>query len=320
MTAKAQGVTLDYAEHWPQLTAIDGDVRFEGARMSIDVQKGQYFDAPLSATKVGDRQSARAHPVAQHLRRGLGADPDFLRFIDESPVAGWIEHFTDGAEATGSGKLALKLDLPLGKPADNHIAGEYTFASNRVKLAGGVPVLNHLNGTLAFNGHAVQRIRGSPPRFWAARRTSPSAATTGICASPGKGSADAAQAAGRISAAAAGAARQRQRPTGNSRSSPGARATTWSADSNLRGVTIDLPPPIGKRRRPRRSSLEVERRAGDGRARYGRCALRAHRATDAPAPARRYGAQAWSGACSRSAAPAASPTGPGCGCAGGSMR
>ena len=30
-TFKAAGVTLDYAQKWPQISAIDGDVRFEGA-------------------------------------------------------------------------------------------------------------------------------------------------------------------------------------------------------------------------------------------------------------------------------------------------
>ena len=156
VTAKAQGVTLDYAAHWPPLTDIDGDVRFEGAHMSIDVQKGRFQDAAILPTKAEIADLRAGVPMLSITSGAAGPTQTFLRFIDASPIAGWIEHFTDGAEASGSGKLALKLDLPLGDPGEDHIAGEYTFAGNRIKLADGMPVLNHLNGALAFNGRRVQ--------------------------------------------------------------------------------------------------------------------------------------------------------------------
>jgi uncharacterized protein YhdP len=79
-----------------------------------------------------------------------GPTADFLRFVAESPVAAWIDHFTDGAEATGAGNLSLKLELPLGNPAGNRVAGEYTFSGNRVKLPGDIPAVNRLNGKLVF--------------------------------------------------------------------------------------------------------------------------------------------------------------------------
>src|SRR5208282_936992 len=128
VTAKAQGLTLDYAEHWPALTDIDADVRFEGAHMSIDVQKGQFLEAVISPSKAEIANLRAPNPVLSVAAAASGPTAAFLRFIAESPIAAWTEHFTEGAEATGSGKLALKLDLPLGKPADDHIAGDYTFA------------------------------------------------------------------------------------------------------------------------------------------------------------------------------------------------
>ena len=54
----------------------------------------------------------------------------------ESPVAEWTNHVTDNAQANGSGKLSLKVDLPLAKLAATRIDGEYTLAGNRLKLPG----------------------------------------------------------------------------------------------------------------------------------------------------------------------------------------
>ncbi len=272
VTAKAQGVTLDYAEQWPQLTAVDADVRFEGAHMSIDARKAQVFDVPLSGTKVEIANLRAAIPLLSISGEASGPTVEFLRFIAESPVAGWIDHVTDGAEASGTGKLALKLELPLGKPADNHVSGEYTFAGNRVQFAGGVPALNHLNGTLAFTGHEMLRslltgeVLGGPARFTIGSED-------GHLHLAGQGHADVAQV--RVE--------YPQQPLAKRISGTAdwqlaivdeGVAAKWSVDSNLTGVAIDLPPPL-KKTAAEAVPLQFERRAGDGErdtvvVRYGR--------------------------------------------------
>jgi uncharacterized protein (TIGR02099 family) len=272
VTAKAQGVTLDYAPHWPPLTDIDGEVRFEGAHMSIDVQKGQFFDAAITPSKAEIANLRATDPVLSITSGAAGPTQTFLRFIDESPIAGWIEHFTDGAEATGNGKLALKLDLPLGKPGDDHIAGEYTFGGDRIKLAGGVPVLNHVNGALAFSGRRVQMsqltadLLGGPARFTIDSDDEHLRVA-------GKGSAD------------TGTLRSEypQQPLARHISGTtdwdlaivaGSAVTTWILGTNLSGVTLDLPAPMGKAA-SETIALKLERRtSGEDRdsvvARYGR--------------------------------------------------
>lgn len=272
VTAKAQGVTLDYAEHWPALTGVDADVRFEGAHMSIDGHKGQVFNAALAGTKVEIANLRAAAPVLSISGEASGPTSEFLRFIAESPVAGWIEHFTDGAEATGAGKLALKLELPLGKPADNRVSGEYTFAGNRVQLAGGVPALNHLNGTLAFTGRELLRsqltgeVLGGPAHFSIGSED-------GHLHVAGQGHADVAQV--RVEYPHQPLAKRLSGSTDWQLAIvEGGAATTWSVDSNLTGMSIDLPPPL-KKTAAEAVALQVERRAGDGERdtvvmRYGR--------------------------------------------------
>ncbi len=271
VTAKAQGVTLDYAEHWPPLTNIDADVRFEGARMSIEAQKGQYVDAALAPTKAEIVNLRAAYPLLSVSVAGAGPTASFLSYVNDSPIAGWIEHFTDNAVATGTGNLALKLELPLGKSADDHIVGSYTFAGNHVKLSD-LPALNHLNGTLAFSGHEVQTsqltadLLGGPAQFTI------SSDEDHVRVS-GKGTADTSLL--RVEYPQLVLAR---RISGNTDWQlalvAGSDATTWTLDSNLNGAMLDLPKPMAKAM-AESVPLEVVHRSGaDGRdnivVRYGR--------------------------------------------------
>jgi uncharacterized protein YhdP len=49
---KAHGGTLDYAEHWPRISDIEADVRFEGARLRIDAASARVLGATLGRTRV----------------------------------------------------------------------------------------------------------------------------------------------------------------------------------------------------------------------------------------------------------------------------
>ena len=271
-TFKARGVTLNYAEHWPALTDIDADVRFEGARVIVNAQKGQVFNVALSRVRAEIANLRAPNAPVRVDGEASGPTAEFLHFIAESPVAGWIDHFTDGAEATGAGKLALKLELPLGKPADNRVAGEYAFAGNRLKLAGGVPVLNRLNGKLAFSGRDLQApLLTADVLGGAARLTITSG--EGRVNVAGQGSADLAQL--RVE--------YPKQPLANRISGTtdwqlaivsGGEVTTWTVDTNLRGATIDLPSPMAKAAADT-VPLKIERRSTDPGhdtivARYGR--------------------------------------------------
>ncbi|MEP6996466.1 MAG: YhdP family protein [Betaproteobacteria bacterium] len=170
-TAKAQGLTLDYATHWPRLTGLDGDVRLDGPHISVDGRNGRAFNATISRVKVEIADVRIAHPLLRIDGEAAGPATDFLRFIAESPVDEWLDHTTRGAEASGDGKLALKLELPIGNHDGDQIAGDFTFAGNRLKFAGGIPALSQLNGKLAFSRREIRstaltaEILGGPARL-----------------------------------------------------------------------------------------------------------------------------------------------------------
>ncbi|TMH62852.1 MAG: TIGR02099 family protein [Betaproteobacteria bacterium] len=244
VTVKAQGVTLDYADRWPPLTDLEGDVRFEGPRVTVDARRGQVFSAALQRARA-EIADLRGHNALVRIDgEASGPTADFLRFVAESPVAGWIGHFTDGAEAAGAGKLSLKLELPLGKPEADRVAGEYTFSANRIKLPGDMPLVNRLNGKLAFTERELGSAQLTGDVLGGAARFAITS-EDGQVRVAGQGSADLGQL--RVEFPQQILAKRVAGTTDWQLGiSIGGGASTWTLESGLRGATIDLPPPLAK--------------------------------------------------------------------------
>ena len=260
VTVKGQGITLDYAKGWPRLSDVDADVRFEGARMTIDGHRGRIFGAELTKLKADLADMRGLHPVLRIEGAAAGPTSDFLRFIAESPVADWLGHFSDGATATGNGTLALKFELPLGKPEANKIAGEYAFSANRVKLAGGVPTLNQVSGKLDFSENDVHTDSLTAEIFGGPARLTIASADHRVRVN-GQGSANLGQLrieypqqplAARLTGTTDWQLAINVRP----------EASTWTIDSSLKGAAIDLPAPAGKAAADL-MPLKVERRSSE---------------------------------------------------------
>jgi uncharacterized protein YhdP len=244
MTAKAQGVTLDYATHWPRLTGLDGEFRVDGARISVDGRNARAFNAAISRIKVEIPDMRIAHPALRIEGEAVGPAADFLRFIAESPVDEWLDHTTRGAEASGDGKLALKLELPIGNHDGDQIAGEFTFSGNRLKFGGRIPALNQLNGKLAFTRREIHstgltaEILGGPARLTVS-------GAVGRMRVDAQGSADVgllrAQYPQQVLAA---------RFTGTTdwqlALNVAPDRANWTVDTTLKGVAVDLPVPAAK--------------------------------------------------------------------------
>jgi uncharacterized protein (TIGR02099 family) len=272
VTVKAQGVTLDYADRWPPLTDLDGDVRFDGPRLTIDSAHGQVFNAALQHARA-EIADLRGHNALLRIDgEASGPTADFLRFVAESPVAGWIGHFTDGAETSGAGKLSLKLELPLGKPEADRVAGEYTFSGNRIKLPGDMPPVNRVSGKLAFTERQLNAPQLSGEVLGGAARFTITS-DDGHVRVAGQGSADLGQLRVEFPQQAL-----TKRVAGTTDwqlgITVGGGASMWTLESGLRGATIDLPPPMAKAAADT-LPLQIERKSVDSShdaitVRYGR--------------------------------------------------
>jgi uncharacterized protein (TIGR02099 family) len=253
--AKAHDATLRYAESWPAITDIAGDVRIEGTRLLVTASAGRVLGAQIGATRAEIADLHDASPLLQIDGVASGPTREFLAFVAQTPITAWIGNVTQGATAEGDGRLALKFELPLRDRAAVKIDGHYQFLSNAVRLPA-VPALADVAGTLDFTerdvhaGDVTATALGGPLKL------------------------DVASAAGQVRVTGSGTADLQQvrteydlplfdRITGTTNWKLTLQAREhqigWAIDSTLEGATLDLPVPFRKAA-AEKVALRVERR------------------------------------------------------------
>ena len=156
VNAKVTGAILEYAEGWPRIEEIEGDLGFERDKIEILGRSGTILGAKIANVHVTlpSLLAAEKHLVVEGHAEGPTAE--FLSFIQKSPVRRMVSGFTDAMSAAGSGKLKLKLDLPLGTLARSKVAGEYQFAGNNVTVDPRLPPVERAGGRVSFTESTLQ--------------------------------------------------------------------------------------------------------------------------------------------------------------------
>jgi uncharacterized protein (TIGR02099 family) len=156
VNARVIGGTLDYAERWPRIENIEGDLQFRGSRMNFTARQGTIGAVKLSKVQ-GEIPDVRALPEVLSLTgEAEGATADFLAFISRSPVADMTERFTEGMQAQGPGRLTLSLVLPLAQLATSKVAGVYQITGNHLVLDRELPALEQASGKFEFTESSVR--------------------------------------------------------------------------------------------------------------------------------------------------------------------
>lgn len=163
-----QGATLDYANGWPRITGIDGELLFEGVRMLIRGQRATLSGVRLSNVTAEIPDLEMHEEILTVTGRASGATQQFLDFIEASPVGERIDHFTQAMTASGMGELDLKLVFPLRHITDTQVEGRYRFADNQLRVLPELPPFTAAQGELSFTGERLQaknlraRLFGAP--------------------------------------------------------------------------------------------------------------------------------------------------------------
>ena len=161
VTARVHKGILDYVQGWPRIEGIEADLLFERDRAEFVGRKATIFGTALSGVRVS----------IPHLNNGQvvitgtadGPTPDFLRYIQQSPVRRMISGATDAMQASGRGQLKLKLELALNDLSKSKIAGQYQFTANDVLVDARLPRIERAVGRIEFteNSIAIRDVRGA---------------------------------------------------------------------------------------------------------------------------------------------------------------
>jgi len=151
-----QGATLNFAPGWPRMTEIDGDLLFEGVRMTIRGQRAKIMGVALADVRAEIADLDAPEEILLVSGKAQGATQQFLDFIEASPVGERIDHFTRPMSAQGKGELELRLTMPLRRVADTQVQGRFRFADNQLRVRPELPPFTAAQGEFNFTADRLQ--------------------------------------------------------------------------------------------------------------------------------------------------------------------
>jgi uncharacterized protein (TIGR02099 family) len=160
--------TLDYApstpsharpKPWPVMTGLDADLKFSRDQLEIRGNRAIVHGVQLAGVqgRIGPLDSRESHLAISGT--GDGEIGELLGFVKESSVGDLIGGFLSSAQGSGPAHLQIKLDIPLNHSIDTDVAGSLTFKGNDVVLRPDIAPLSAVSGRLDFTQHGV-RVAG----------------------------------------------------------------------------------------------------------------------------------------------------------------
>ena len=152
----AQGVALEFDKSWPRIENISGELLIRGNKLEVRSPSATMLGARLQNVTATLPDMMGSDLLLEVKGAASGASDTFLQFIQQSPVRGYIDGFTDGMRASGDGYLDLSLHIPLlgSKPAK--VAGTFRALNNDIDLGDGMPLLRKTRGELSFTESGMQ--------------------------------------------------------------------------------------------------------------------------------------------------------------------
>ena len=131
-----EDVVLDYLPGWPAFSGIRGNLAFRGPAIAIQAEGTRVFDARLQGIRADIPDLADEFPMLAITGQAETSGADGLRFIREAPLDTALKQRFKGVTVEGTLGLDLRLDVPLAHddPRVTQVQGKLGFRDNRVLL------------------------------------------------------------------------------------------------------------------------------------------------------------------------------------------
>lgn len=239
------GARLAFSPDWPAVDKLAAHLAFRGNSLAITSEAASLAGNRVERVRaeIADFHEGRLHIDG----RIAGEAARFYELLRNSPLRQRLAALVNRTRAAGPARVELQLDIPLQEIKDTAASGTVALDGVQLFYEGlDVPV-DDIRGSLRFSGRGVEaeRLDARFSEIKLAARIEPRPRTAGVIVAE---FAYAPQPAGGVSEFIP--AFVRTRLTGESRwraelpmDAPDA-ALTLSSD--LRGTTVQLPPPLGK--------------------------------------------------------------------------
>lgn len=148
---------FSYARGWPEITGLSAEVRFGGRRFDARIESGRILRSIVREATVTIEDVGAEVPVAQVEGRVEGASADAVRFLTESPLRARFAPMIDAFAIRGDSTIDLEIAVPL-KGRDRSVVanGRIALDHNRIDGPGLGGGLAAVNGVIAFRNAAVE--------------------------------------------------------------------------------------------------------------------------------------------------------------------
>jgi len=252
-----EDVTLHYRDAWPDLSAVAGEVDFDGPGMAIEAHRATVFGARLQKTRVAIDDFRQ--PVLKVTGVADASVEDALGFLRASPLSHYAEKTLAQMHGEGRTRIDLDLAIPLtsavAETAPLSVDGRVAFQGCSLQVTNGV-TLSDMRGALSFSQQQFES-----PEITANLYGEPARITVFTEQDSGNGGRTVIAAQGRVRAESlqqAFAWPLLSRLDGESdwqarlNIERGGRGSNLTLHSTLAGMAIDLPPPAAKAHAPAR--------------------------------------------------------------------
>ena len=247
------------AKVWPALVAVHGDLIFNRASLNIESLTAKVAGLPGLHLKGNARIANLMQAATVEVDAGIkGPLAEALGFVNTSPLGGMTSQVLAQATGSGVGDYGFHLALPLHALEGTKVKGTVSLPGNDVQFTPSTPQLARLKGIVTFSetgfnvASAQARLLGGDIRFEGGTRM-PTRGATGVDAEPTV----AFKAQGNITAEGARQAKDLGFASRLAQSASGGTAyaatlafrrnmAELSVTSNLQGMALGLPAPIGK--------------------------------------------------------------------------
>lgn len=259
--AEVRRARLRYHPDWPSVDGIDGTVRFENRRMEIHAERATIFASHVkTASAVVDDFTAKPPVVVLDLDIDTtGADS--VRFLRESPLVNGPGAFTRAVTIEGPARFKYRMEYPLGGSEPARIAGDYFFAGATASVAPTL-AMRDVKGRLSFTERGVRAPEITGTLFGKPATLAMSTESDGRVATTVEGSIDAAALAEYVAVPIV--ARMAGMTDWKARVLSGRQGTELTVSTDLKGLEVRLPEPLGKGAdSPRAFTLQIARLGTD---------------------------------------------------------
>lgn len=241
----ATGGKLAFAPDWPSVDNLSARLLFSGNALEI-----QSDSASISGNRV-DQVRAKIADFRERLlvidAAASGETARFYDFLRKSPLQKQLGGLTDHTRASGPARVAVHLDIPLRKVNDTAVNGSVALDGVQLFYDALDQPFDALRGSLSFDNHSIrsERLDARFAELKVAARIEPREGMAGVVLADFPFSPEA---AGSVAAFIPGFVRDRLSGESQWRAELplGASNTALALSSDLRGSTLQLPPPLGK--------------------------------------------------------------------------